>query len=125
MSGLRLELFVADVAASVAFYRDALGFTIEREEPGYVPMRLGDVRIAIGAQSGLPAGHHFGSEALGRQKGVGVEIVVEVDDVEEAHRRAVASGYPLSSELQRRPWGLRDFRIIDPDGDYVRVTSRA
>jgi lactoylglutathione lyase len=124
MPALRLELFVANVAASVAFYHDVLGFVAEREEPDYVPMRLGDARIAIGAQSGLPPGHHFGQEALGGQKGVGVEIVIEVDDVAEAHRRASESGYPLSSGLQRRPWGLTDFRIVDSDGYYVRVTSR-
>jgi lactoylglutathione lyase len=124
MTGLRLELFVADMTASVAFYRDVLGFVAEREEPDYVPMRLGDARIAIGAQSGLPPGHHFGREALARKKGVGVEIVIEVDDVEASHRRAVESGCMLSSGLQRRPWGLTDFRIVDPDGYYVRVTSR-
>jgi lactoylglutathione lyase len=125
LTGLRLELFVADVAASVAFYRDVLGFAIEREEPGYVPMRLGDVRIAIGAQSGLPPGHHFGTEALDRQKGVGVEIVLEVDDIQECHQRAVESGYPLSRSLTVQPWGLTDFRVVDPDGYYVRVTSKA
>jgi lactoylglutathione lyase len=123
VSGLRLELFVADVAASVAFYRDVLGFTVEREEPDYVPMRLGDVRIAIGAQSGLPPGHHFGPEALGRQKGVGVEIVIEVDDILACHQLAVESGYPLSRSLTGQPWGLTDFRVVDPDGYYVRVTS--
>lgn len=125
MTGLRLELFVADVTASVAFYRDVLGFTVEAESPGYVPMRLGDVRIAIGAQSGLPPGHHFGPEALGRQKGVGVEIVLEVDDVQESHQRAIESGYPLSKSLTLQPWGLTDFRVVDPDGYYVRVTSKA
>ena len=125
MNGLRLELFVADVAASVAFYRDVLGFVVERDEPGYVPMRLGDARIAIGAQSGLPPGHHFGPEALSRQKGVGVEIVIEVDDIQESHQRAVESGYPLSKSLTPQPWGLTDFRIVDPDGYYVRVTSKA
>ncbi|TAK61586.1 MAG: hypothetical protein EPO22_08315 [Dehalococcoidia bacterium] len=123
MSRLRLELFVVDVAASVAFYRDMLGFVVEREDPDYVPMRLGDARIAIGAQSGLPPGHHFGPEALGRQKGVGVEIVIEVDDIQESHQRAVESDYPLSKSLTRQPWGLTDFRVVDPDGYYVRVTS--
>lgn len=24
-----------------------------------------------------------------------------------------------------RPWGLKDFRICDPDGYYLRITSKA
>jgi hypothetical protein len=24
-----------------------------------------------------------------------------------------------------RPWGLRDFRVADPDGYYLRVTTRS
>src|SRR5512135_944796 len=119
MTGLRLELFVTDVDASVAFYRDVLGFAVERESPGYVAMRLGDVRFAIGQQSDLPPGHHFGPEALARQKGVGVEIVIEVDDIQECHQRVVESGYPLSKSLTVQPWGLTDFRVVDPDGYYV------
>lgn len=119
-----MELFVADVAASVRFYRDVLGFAVEREEGGYAQLRNGDAVIGIGAQEGLPPGHHFGREALRQQKGTGVEIVFDVDDVDAYHRRAVDAGYPIAVPLQRRPWGLTDFRVVDPDGYYVRVTSR-
>ena len=27
--------------------------------------------------------------------------------------------------LQDRPWGLKDFRILDPAGYYLRITDRA
>lgn len=56
--------------------------------------------------------------------GVGLEIVLEVDSVKEAYQRA--RGYPgaVASELKQRPWGLFDFRAVDPDGYYIRVTSR-
>jgi lactoylglutathione lyase len=35
------------------------------------------------------------------------------------------SGHPVFELPQQRPWGLWDFRIVDPDGYYLRVTSRA
>jgi uncharacterized glyoxalase superfamily protein PhnB len=38
--------------------------------------------------------------------------------------RVVAAGWPLEQDLQDRPWGLTDFRVIDPAGYYLRVTSR-
>jgi lactoylglutathione lyase len=34
------------------------------------------------------------------------------------------SGYTVFEPPQQRSWGLRDFRIVDPDGYYLRVTSR-
>jgi uncharacterized glyoxalase superfamily protein PhnB len=51
--------------------------------------------------------------------------VLEVDDVEAFYRHVVSSNWPRAAELQRRPWGLTDFRVVDPDGYYWRVTSRA
>ncbi len=54
-----------------------------------------------------------------------MEIVLEVDDIQACHQRAVESGYPLSKSLTVQPWGLTDFRLVDPDGYYVRVTSTA
>ena len=47
-----------------------------------------------------------------------------MDDVDALHRRVLASGYPVFEPLQERPWGLRDFRIVDPDGYFLRITSR-
>jgi lactoylglutathione lyase len=34
-----------------------------------------------------------------------------------------AAGYPIAEPLQDRPWGLRDFRLLDPDDYYLRVTD--
>jgi uncharacterized glyoxalase superfamily protein PhnB len=37
--------------------------------------------------------------------------------------RVRRSGYPLAAPMQDRPWGLRDFRVADPDGYYLRITT--
>ena len=51
---LRLELFVADLAASLDFYCRVLGFTREPERSGgYTPLRRGSVRLA------LPDGYYW------------------------------------------------------------------
>jgi uncharacterized glyoxalase superfamily protein PhnB len=52
------------------------------------------------------------------------ELVLEVDDVAGERDQVVAAGWPLEQDLQDRPWGLTDFRIIDPAGYCLRVTSR-
>ena len=51
-----------------------------------------------------------------------LELLVE--DVDGWRDRVAASGHPILKPLQERPWGLRDFMFSDPDGYYLRVTSR-
>jgi lactoylglutathione lyase len=37
----------------------------------------------------------------------------------------VAAGWPLDDDLREQTWRLRDFRVLDPDGYYLRITNRA
>ena len=56
----------------------------------------------------------------------GVEIVVEVEDVDAAFapaREAAVTHRAQIEPLAAGPWGQTDFRLIDPDGCYIRVTS--
>jgi catechol 2,3-dioxygenase-like lactoylglutathione lyase family enzyme len=122
-ASLRIELFVADLDAFVDFYTRVLGFALLADERGadgarsYVAVSLGSARIgAVPAWSGV--------DRSARSVPTGAEIVLEVDDVEAAHRRVADGGWPLADELTLRPWGLTDFRAHDPDGYYLRVTSR-
>ena len=121
---LRIELFVEDIERSAAFYRDVLGFTREYESDGYVAMRRGSAVFGIGLARNLPPGHHL-RRRDGDRNGVGVEIVLEVDDVEAALAAVERAGYPVLTPLAARPWGSRDFRLLDPDGYYLRITSHA
>jgi lactoylglutathione lyase len=125
--GLRLELFVEDMGESVRFYRRALGFEVVREERGdYASLRSGDITLGIGPIARLPdTGGYFTRSIASQRRGLGVEIVMEVDDLSAAHRRVLNSGHTVFEPPQQRPWGLWDFRIVDPDGYYLRVTSRA
>lgn len=122
---LRLELFVEDIEASITFYTEVLAFEVRRHEPDdYASLRLGNAVLGIGPVAKLPQeGGYFGRDISLQRRGLGVEIVLEVDDVEEWHARVEASGHLILESLQDRPWGLRDFRVADPDGYYLRITS--
>lgn len=122
---LRLELFVVDLPASLDFYRRVLGFEPgSRQTGGYTPLAKGTVRIALNPRSDLADDHPL-RMAAGERPGLGVEIVLEVEDIVAMHQRVVSQSWPLSGELSRQPWGLTDFRVADPDGYYWRVTSRS
>ena len=118
---LRVEVFPDDLDAFVLFYTQVLGFALAVDQRGsdtpYAAVERGGVRIGA-ARAWEPV------ERGARAVPTGVEIVLEVDDVAEAHRLVRAAGYPLDQDLTRRPWGLTDFRVSDPAGYYLRITSR-
>lgn len=47
-----------------------------------------------------------------------------MDDLDAEVAHVVAAGWPLDEPVTERPWGLRDVRLLDPDGYYWRLTSR-
>jgi predicted enzyme related to lactoylglutathione lyase len=119
---LRFEIFPADLDAAVDFYTRVLRFSVTKDQRGgraaYVAMQRGAVRVEAASRA-VPDAH------AARRPPAGVELVLEVDDVAGERDRVVAAGWPLDEDLQDRPWNLRDFRILDPAGYYLRITSRA
>ncbi len=119
-ASLRIELFPADLDASVDFYVSVLAFDIARDDRPkggrYVWLRRDDVAVGLAERPPAEAGSTPGR--------VAVEIVLEVDDVTAERDRVVAAGGELADDLAARPWGLTDFRLYDPDGNYWRVTHR-
>jgi len=121
---LRFELFVEDVARSVDFYTQIMGFKVIKANDTYHSLNRDGVTIGIGQARHLAENHYFRPEITTQRKGLGVEIVFEVDNVEAFYHEIQASGYLIAEELTRRKHGLTDFRLVDPDGYYLRPTSR-
>jgi len=101
-----------------------LGFKmIAQHVDGYTPMTNGNVLLSLNSSVCLSENHPIRAKS-GQRQGLGVEIVLEVDDVMAYYQHVLASRWPLCESMQERPWGLTDFRIQDPDGYYLRITSR-
>jgi lactoylglutathione lyase len=119
---LRCEIFPHDLDAVVDFYTRVLGFRVTQDERGdpepYVALQRGSVQIGALARAALAV-------PAARRPPAGTELVLEVDDVTAERGRVVAAGWPLEADLQLQSWGLTDFRILDPAGYYLRITSRA
>ena len=119
---LKLEIFPDDLDATVDFYTRVLRFAVtadqRSERAAYVALQRGSVRVGA-ARRTVP-----GARAA-RVPPAGAEVVLEVDDVAGERDRVVAAGWPLQEDLRDRPWGLADFRILDPAGYYLRITDRA
>jgi catechol 2,3-dioxygenase-like lactoylglutathione lyase family enzyme len=86
--------------------------------PPYVALERDLVHVgAVASWESVPASR--------RLPPTGVELVLEVDDLAQELARIAAAGWPLHEGLTRRPWGLVDVRLLDPDGHYLRVTGRS
>ncbi len=105
--GQKTELFVSDLEVSVDFYGRVLGFEV------------GALR-----QVG-PEGNELRHGRLDVERGIGVELCFYVDDSEiDAYYERVLSECRTTLEpLVLQPWGARDFRVIDPDGYYLRFST--
>ncbi|MFN2560582.1 MAG: VOC family protein [Jatrophihabitans sp.] len=119
---LRFEIFPADLNVTADFYTRVLAFELvvdRRDGPDpYLALRRDSVRVGV-------AGPSVDGDRRHRRPPTGVELVLEVDDVVTEHERVRAAGWTVDEDLTDRPWGLRDFRLLDPDGYYLRITERA
>jgi len=119
------NLVVRDLAASLAFYRDVLGFTITMSVPDAapyvfvglerdgVPVFLNDVAAAVHdfpAMASTPAG---GTCTM-------FFIVTEVDALHDAVAPKATVVMPLKTQF----YGMREFAVSDPDGHVITFAQR-
>lgn len=114
-------LTVSDLEASIAFYRDILGFIVSDsiEHDGEVvgaSIKAGVVEFLLGRDD-------F-EKGRDRLKGLGFRLYcVTYQDVDEAAKNIVARGGELDHEPVDQPWGTRDFAVTDPDGFKISIST--
>jgi len=94
-----------DVAAAVAHYRDVLGFNINYQQEDLGVMDRDDVTVLLIARTD-------------RHKGIGAaEFYIENADA--LYAELLAKGANVNGPPVSHPWGLRDFRVLDPEGNEL------
>jgi catechol 2,3-dioxygenase-like lactoylglutathione lyase family enzyme len=104
-------LGVADVARSVAFYRDRLGLTVKQEIPGFAFLDGGAVMLALSQP--LARATHQGPGST--------EIVFSVEDVRAAHAALLAKGVAFTQEPRVVSGPMWAANFNDPDGHRLSV----
>jgi lactoylglutathione lyase len=120
---LRLELFYKDIQKAADFYCSVLGFVKQKDAQDYISVSNGQVVLGLGLLSKLPSTHPLQLTFENERKGLGMEIVLETDDLDSCYNNIVSSGYPVKEDITQREWGSRDFRITDTEGYYIRIAS--
>jgi lactoylglutathione lyase len=123
-----VELHVPDFEVVKEFY-GKLGFRVAREDPasgrdGYLVMELDGGVVAFWPGTDEVYQHsHFQNFPRDTPRGFGVELAFSVENLEVVHRAALDMDCVVAPLVQR-PWGLHDFRVVDPFGYYLRFTEQ-
>lgn len=96
-------LLVPDVTATADFYRQRLGFTSD-------PMAATPEYCVVWRDN---AAVHL---AKGERSPSGVRIFFWVKDVGALYEQVTQQGAAIAVPLETRPYGIRDFSILDPNG---------
>ncbi|TDB88501.1 VOC family protein [Actinomadura sp. KC216] len=124
----------ADPDASLAFYRDTLGFEV-RNDVGYGGMRW--ITVGPAGQPGTsivlepPVVEGCGiTEDEGRMitemmaKGTYAGINLATPDLDETFAKLEASGAEVVQEPTEQPYGVRDCAFRDPAGNLLRIQEQ-
>ena len=123
-----------DPDASLAFYRDALGFEV-RNDVGYGGMRWITVGPADQPSTSIvlaplaPPGcgitddeRHIIAEMMA--KGTYASINLATKDLDGTFERLEASGAEVVQEPTDQPYGVRDCAFRDPAGNLIRINEQ-
>ncbi|MBA2675668.1 VOC family protein [Ramlibacter sp.] len=119
-----------DAEASLAFYRDTLGFEV-RNDVGYNGMRwitvgptgqpgTSIVLSPVGATPGITEDERRTISEM-MAKGTYAMLLLATKDLEGAFARLQASGAEIVAEPTDQPYGVRDCAVRDPAGNMLRI----
>ena len=118
---LSTSLTVKDLQASLAWYRDVVGFTVSQQHEREGVVRA--VSLSAGAVQ-LLLNQDDGAKGMERVKGEGFSLMFTTSqDVDAIAKGITERGGTLDSEPADMPWGARVFRLRDPDGFRLVITS--
>lgn len=117
LTALTPNLLVADVARSLAFYRDVLGFKVETTVPDAAPfafaiLRSGDVRVFLNEAKGAADEYPV---FAGRPIGGTLTLFIGVTNVQALHA-SIKDRVTVVMPIGRKWYGSTEFAIADPDG---------
>jgi uncharacterized glyoxalase superfamily protein PhnB len=125
------NLVVSNVARSMAFYRDVLGFSVSATVPdGQGPyvfawMQRDGVAVFLNSQESVEEHQDLASRPIGGT--ATLFIVLEADDVAsgvDGLFASVASRAKVMMPLKDQFYGMREFGIEDPDGYVIFFAQR-
>ena len=121
-----------DPEASLAFYRDTLGFEV-RNDVGYGGMRwitVGpadqpDTSIVLFPPAATPGINDEERRTIAEMmaKGTYAMLLLATKDLDGTFERLQVSGAEVVEEPTEQPYGVRDCAVRDPAGNLIRINE--
>jgi uncharacterized glyoxalase superfamily protein PhnB len=108
-TGMQPVLAVLDLSTELGYYVEQLGFTVTWRW-GEPPVRAGVARDGLELQ--LVSDGRFAPSCPSR-------VYFSVRDVDSLFEECLARGAMIDVELGDRPFGMRDFRVVDRSGNVL------
>ena len=106
-------LAVHNLRSSAAFYTDVLGFRVVNEPPGWVFVAKDHCLIMLGeCPEDMPASD-LGCHSY--------FAYLRVADADSYYRHVKTRGAAVLSEIEDKPWGMREFTVQSPDGHRITI----
>ena len=116
LAALSLNLLVRDIARSLPFYTQVLGFTDRHHDPDFAALERDGVTVMLHADHSYAAQPWAPRLRETGKRGFGAEIRLLGIAPEAAEKRARDHGYTVVNKTQEWPHGWRDVVLEDPDG---------
>jgi uncharacterized glyoxalase superfamily protein PhnB len=116
LTTIRSVLAVKNLAISVEFYREMLGFSLDFEVPGWAFLSRDRFQVMLGECGDAMAAHETGDHSY--------FAYVTVDGIDELYREFAAKRVARVQELSDKPWGMREFGVRTPDGHRIMFGQR-
>jgi uncharacterized glyoxalase superfamily protein PhnB len=107
----RHVLAVKDLRIETDYYIDKLGFTRDFTAPGWEFLSFGDFKVMLGE-----CADEMTAEETGNHSWFAHALVENVDEV---YQELVDRGAKILSPIANKPWGIREFSVVTPDGHRI------
>jgi catechol 2,3-dioxygenase-like lactoylglutathione lyase family enzyme len=116
------QLFVSDLDASLAFFSEKLGFTVEfsyGDPPFYGQVKRGRARLNLRSVDSPVI------DPAKRESDRLLSASIALDDASALFAEYKSAGVDFVQRLRREPWGARTFIVRDLDGNLILFAGEA
>jgi uncharacterized glyoxalase superfamily protein PhnB len=107
----RHVLAVKDLKIAGEYFRERLGFDLDFTVPGWEFLSFGGFKLMIGECSDALWAHETGDHSYFAH--------CLVENIDEVYTELRSRGADFTQPIANKPWGLREFSVITPDGHRI------
>ncbi|MBP7272660.1 MAG: VOC family protein [Saprospiraceae bacterium] len=103
------KLPMRDKQITRSFYEGALGFTVSGDYDDYLIVKKNNIEL------------HFFTFATLNPRNNYAQIYIRTDAIEQLYQSYIDAGLAihLAGNVQAKPWGQREFSLLDPDHNLL------